>query len=69
MSNRLPIQPLLDAANATSLGVLADCIGRSRRTIHRWKNDGVPEGAADAAAIAIGSHPAYVWMNEWAPAT
>jgi len=65
MSARLPIEPLMREAGAPTIGVLADTIGRSRRTVCRWNKHGVQRCAADAAAISIGSHPAYIWTHEW----
>lgn len=44
---------------------LADMIGVSRRNVHRWQRDGVPEAAADRAALAIGLHPCEVWGDAW----
>jgi len=67
MTARLPIEPLSAVAHAPSIEIFAQRIGRSSRTVHRWKNHGVPRApaAADSAAVSIGSHPAYVWMADW----
>jgi len=47
-------------------GEVARRIGRSRRTIQRWKaKDLVPEREADALAIAFQMHPANVWPDQW----
>lgn len=69
MTTRLPIEPLLAAANAPSMEILAEWIGCTSRTMQRWKTHGVPLRAADAAAVNVGSHPAYIWMNDWDSAT
>lgn len=44
---------------------LARAIGVSPRTIHRWTRGGIPEFAADRAAIALGYHPCEVWGELW----
>ena len=62
---RLPFEPLRTAAAAPSVDALAARVGVARRTIHRWARDGVPIPQADEAAIAIGSHPAYLWPDHW----
>lgn len=46
-------------------GLLADRLGCTRRTLHRWKNDGIPISKADKAAIKVGSHAAYIWPDQW----
>ena len=45
-------------------GRLADAIGVNRRTVYRWRHDGLNGAAADLAATALGSHPAVIWP-EW----
>ena len=62
---RLPFAPLEVVAGAPTIGVLAGWIGVTSRTIHRWANDGIPSQSADEVAIAIGSHPSYVWPDQW----
>lgn len=63
--NRLPFEDLHREVGHEHFGLLADRIGRTRRTLHRWQNDGVPIAAADEAAIRIGSHPAAIWPDHW----
>ena len=62
---RYPFEPLATEAAAPTIGTLAGWIGVSARTIHRWARAGIPARQADHAAIAIGSHPAYIWPEEW----
>ena len=66
MTPRLEFEPLAGEAPTSNVGQLAEMIGVTRRTIHRWARDGVPASKADHAAIAVGSHPAYVWADQWA---
>lgn len=35
------------------------------RTWFRWRRHGVPEMAADAAAMALDSHPVLIWGRAW----
>lgn len=64
-SNRYPFEPLANHTKPATLGTLAQRIGVSRRTLHRWANHGIPTDQADRAAIAIGSHPACIWPDHW----
>lgn len=64
-SPRLPFGPLATEARAETIGSLAQQLGVSRRTVHRWIVDGIPADQADRAAIAIGTHPANLWPNHW----
>lgn len=53
-------------AGRPTAGEFARRVGRSRRTIERWKAaDAIPKDAADTAAIAFGLHPANVWPDQW----
>lgn len=60
-SIRYPFEPLATQARDATIETLAARIGVSRRTVHRWAIRGIPAEQADRAAIAIGSHPAYLW--------
>jgi hypothetical protein len=64
-SLRYPFEPLASEARTSTIGILAQRIGVSRRTLHRWAKNGVPVEQADRAAIALGSHPAYLWPDDW----
>lgn len=45
-----------------SLTELADATGFSRRTATRWRAaGGLDDRMADAAAVALGLHPALIW--------
>ena len=41
----------------------AAVLGVTRRTIYRWRVNGVDVWAADRAACAAGLHPACVWAD------
>ena len=72
---RFPLAPLLDVAgirgsrtvrgHLTELTRLAVVLGVSRKSVNRWKQEGVPEPSADAAAVHLGLHPFDVWGNHW----
>lgn len=64
-STRLPFRPLAVEAQAATIETLAQQIGVSRRTVHRWIIHGIPADQADRAAIAIGTHPACLWPDHW----
>ncbi len=64
-SPRLPFAPLAAEARATTIETLAYQLGVSRRTVHRWIIQGIPADQADRAAIAIGTHPACLWPDQW----
>lgn len=45
---------------------LADALGVSVRSVHRWVAVGtLTWGAADRAAVTLGLHPALLWPVEW----
>ncbi len=64
-SPRLPFAPLASEARSSTIETLAHQIGVSRRTVHRWIIHGIPADQADRAAIALGTHPAYLWPDRW----
>ena len=64
-SIRYPFEPLAAQARDATVETLADRIGVSRRTVHRWAVHGIPAEQADRAAIALGSHPACLWPEHW----
>lgn len=66
----LPVGPLAAVIEAEfgPAGVwsmLARRVGVSLKTVHRWKASGLPLWSADAAAVALGRHPAAVWGSDW----
>ncbi len=65
LAARLPFEPLTAQAQAPTIDTLATQIGVSRRTVHRWINQGIPANQADRAAIAVGTHPACLWPEHW----
>ena len=64
-SQRLPFEPIMAEAAAPNLATLAQRVGVTPRTVHRWNAEGIPIQQADRAAVAIGSHPGYLWPNDW----
>lgn len=49
--------------NAT--GLLAELAGTSRRTIDRWKHEGIPLEVADRVACWLGVPSALLWSDVW----
>ena len=41
--------------------LLAEVLGVSRRTVQRWRKEGIPEHYADKLACRIGTHPSLIW--------
>ena len=69
MTGRFPFAPLAEAAGNPGPAALAQQLGVSRRTVHRWQATGtVPTRRADQAAIQLGHHPAEIWPIEWSAA-
>lgn len=74
-SRRMPVPrwPLKDLLAADGIRVDGDRwaaeaairFGVHRRSVYRWRDDGLTTDAADRAAIAAGLHPAMVWAG-WA---
>ncbi|MEM7272659.1 MAG: hypothetical protein AAF547_06225 [Actinomycetota bacterium] len=63
--NRFPLQPLIDHTQPASLTALADQLGVEPRTIYRWRAAGLSIDQADRTAIALDSHPAIIWPEQW----
>lgn len=61
---RWPLAPLLDAAGHPPVHDLATRVGVTSRTVWRWHHTGLTDTQADHAAIALGYHPANIWI-EW----
>lgn len=62
---RYPLGPLVDAAQAGSVLALAEAVGFTSRTVHRWAHTGIADSYADEAAVALGLHPGLVWPEWW----
>ena len=62
---RFSFLELTQAAGTTNVSQLAEIVGVTRRTIHRWKQNGIPAHQADRAAINAGQHPGNVWPDQW----
>lgn len=58
---RLPFAPLEALVAVESDEVLAEVLGVTRRTVWRYRAEGVSEIAADRLAVAAGFHPFEVW--------
>lgn len=63
--NRLPFENLHRETGLENFTLLSERLGRSSRTLHRWKTNGIPLRDADEVAIRIGSHPDYIWPQHW----
>lgn len=64
VGGRLPLAPLLAAVDGSS-GLLALRVGVDRRTVTRWRHEGLDALRADRCAVALGQHPAEVWGRAW----
>lgn len=63
-----PLAPLTSALGKPPAGILAARLGVSRRTVCRWKRQGLTECQADQAAVRAGLHPGIVWSEWWSSA-
>lgn len=66
MPVRWPWSELRTALRAAGYRTRTDQIevlGITTRTLERWQAAGVPDTAADRAALDIGSHPQCVWID------
>lgn len=72
---RLPLEPLLEIAQKRyrpesdrdhvvgPTGVLANVLGISFRTAHRYRRHGLTIDQADRAACELGLHASNIWTN------
>lgn len=70
MSERFPLDPLMQVLAArfdgeATVAEMARCVGVTQRTVSRWRQRGLTCESADAAAVALGFHPALVWPEWW----
>lgn len=49
----------------SNTGTLAELTGYNRRTLVRWRREGIPLEDADRIAVALGLHPASIWSEWW----
>jgi hypothetical protein len=63
MSERFPIDDLQRIICAETDGDIALATGFCRRTVQRWRRDGLTPIIADRAAIRAGYHPANIWPH------
>lgn len=61
----LPLEPLWALIQPADQGALARRLGVARRTVVRWKANGVPLNRADAIAGSLGRHPSEIWGEQW----
>lgn len=45
--------------------LLAELAGTTRRTIHRWKHQGIPVDVADRVACRLGVPAVLLWPDVW----
>lgn len=57
----------VDLVHRATLTGVAELVGVSARTVHRWKRDGLSARQADRLAVALGFHPLHLWP-EWGSA-
>lgn len=58
---RLPLDPLVRMYGGVS--TLAMALGRHRRQVSEWQNNGIPVLSADRVAVSLGMHPIEVWPD------
>lgn len=63
MTTRFDLHPLADAIGAESDRDIAQATNTCRRTVQRWKHDGMSVDQADRAAVRAGYHPANIWPD------
>jgi hypothetical protein len=61
----LPAEPLFELFDGADDGVIADACGLSRRTIVRWRRQGIPWIQADRICAHLCVHPILLWRDEW----
>lgn len=74
---RYPLEPLLEHLGPveTRRGhgppmdgracALAELLGITARSVHRWSRAGLREQWADRAACRLGVHPSLIWPDYW----
>lgn len=76
---RYPLEPLLELLGPveTRAGglvmdgrarALAELLGITARSVHRWSRAGMRETWADRAACRLGVHPSLIWPDYWSNA-
>ncbi len=63
MSARFSLTDLEILIGATTDRDIARATDSTRRTVQRWRHDGLSPRQADRAAIRAGFHPANVWPS------
>lgn len=62
-SPRLPFYPLLRASGATSKGQFAGMVGKHRREVYRWGQEGLTPEAAESLCERLRINPFEVWPD------
>ena len=68
MSARFSLTDLEILIGATSDRDIAQATDSTRRTVQRWRHQGLSARQADRAAVRAGFHPANIWPH-WYRAT
>lgn len=59
----LSVKPLLKGFRGVKSFVIADALGVHRRTLYRWRIEGIPYFTADKIACRMGVHLSQVWKE------
>jgi hypothetical protein len=65
-------RPLDEVRHRTHIGIVgiaAEALGVSVRTVHHWRVRGLNEQQADHIACRLGYHPSLIWPEWWDGAT
>ena len=62
---RLPWEDVAPLLRNTNISELSRMTGAHRRSIQRWKREGVSISGADIVASALGCHPVEIWGEQF----
>lgn len=68
MTVRLPLAPVMELVAPIDDALLAERLGVTRRSVVRWRRDGLTPPRADEVATRLGRHPRDLWgaLYDWA---